>query len=165
MPIGRGCAVSFKVFPCISKWKKKTQQNAHTFQKLPNQLKFQSVASFFVKQTNLHETYAWVIVMLKLRCFDSIAVWLFFFSAMIAFAMQDLLPIDLVLSFPLFLFSSFSVCVFSFHNMLCILCLCLCQMNAIFTVMVISVHIICIHKWCRWWWYSRHAYAYNPCAS
>lgn len=37
--------------------------------------------------------------------------------------------------------------------------LCLCQMNAIFTVMVISVHIICIHKWCRWWWYSLgHAY-------
>lgn len=27
------------------------------------------------------------------------------------------------------------------------------EMNANFTVMVISVHIICIHKWC-WWWYS-----------
>lgn len=27
------------------------------------------------------------------------------------------------------------------------------KMNANFTVMVISVHIICIHKWC-WWWYS-----------
>lgn len=98
---------------------------------------------------NTHE----LLPIFRCLCLSFFAIPLIWFDCiMVDFAIfirqRDLLPLVFCPAKSAFYHSQLEFCS-------CILCLCLAsQMNAIFTVMVISVHIICIHKWC-WWWYYR----------
>lgn len=98
---------------------------------------------------NTHE----LLPIFRCLCLSFFAIPLIWFDCiMVDFAIfirqRDLSPLVFCPAKSAFYHSQLEFCSY-------ILCLCLAsQMNAIFTVMVISVHIICIHKWC-WWWYYR----------